>query len=354
MILERMEQDEIASEDQNLEELREALLTHLCTENKAFFRSQQINEPELSYADQREIASQLLNSSHSKFLQRFGMNLKKEHLKYFESRIYDEREQSEVDNIKKHILWNLENHGTIVRNRRYAALVKLIKDKKYFCESEMMARDPLLYETLIGQYQTPDEKRANRRPDPKTDTLVDVLLQGIDFDHTREIERKQRTEEESMLQNDDDSQQSITSSKTASDDADSESNHEQWGNFDEPQTSSAPPKTRKRPAKLITAAERDLLKEEFLGIMYSNFLSGRDSEFFDYTNVDTNEEYDDTLEKDRDFEDKYFEEDDTQDTPDPSPINNNDDSEDELDIYMKHLEKNMNTKQQEFEEEFDD
>lgn len=182
-----------------------------------------------------------------------------------------------------------------------------------------------------------------------------MLLEEIDYDFNRKEVNKQRAEEESMLQGDDDedSRQSEAPPASNSDD-DSESNHEQWGNFEEPEatTSTAPPKAKKRPAKLITAGERDLLRDEFRGVMYGKFLSGEDSEFFDYATVDANEEYDDTLETDQDYEDKYFEED-SEDTPAQQVIN--EDTEDELDVYMKHLERNLKQQQQNgFEEEFDD
>lgn len=349
MILEKMEQEDVGGEDLNLEDLKEALLTHICTENKAFFKSQQINEQELNYQERKEIATDMLGKSHSKFLQRFGMNIKKEHLKYFESQVYDESEQEEVEDNLKHIHWNLDHHGSIVRNRRYAALVKLIKDKKYFSEGEMRSRDPLLYEQLIGQFQSPAEKRANRRPDPKTDTLVDVLLEGIDHDINREVASKQREEEENMQNDDDESQQTAATCRSSDDDDDS-SNHEHWGNFDEPQTSTIAPKVKKRPAPLITAGERDLLKEEFIGIMYSNFLSGKDGDF-DYAMVDDNEAFDDTIETEQDHEDKYFEDD---SEGSPAQVIPNDDSDDELDLYMKHLEKNLRQQTEAFEEEFDD
>ncbi|CRL01107.1 CLUMA_CG014322, isoform A [Clunio marinus] len=115
-------------------------------------------------------------------------------------------------------------------------------------------------------------------------------------------------------------------------------------------------KAKKRPAHLITAGERDLLREEFLGIMYSNFLSGKDSEFFDYDTVDKNEEYDDTLEVEQDFEDKYFEGDDSNDSSIADENQEiNEESEDELDIYMKHLENNLKREENEkFHEEFDE
>lgn len=359
MILERMEQDQSNSNDINLDDLKEALLTHICTENKAFFKSQQIDEPELNYQERKRIALEILQKSHPRFLQRFGMNLKQEHLKYFESQTYNSIDQSEVSESIKRIQYNLDHHESIVRNRRFVALKKLIKDNNYFSEGEMMSRDPLLFDELIGQFQSTAEKRANRRPDPSKDTLVDVLLEGIDHDFNREVENKQRAEEENMLQ-DEDSQQLSEQSQPFNDvhnesSSDSESNHEQWGKFEEPQpgTSSSQPKTKKRPAKLITAGERDLLKDEFLAVMYCNFLSGRDSEFFDYSTVDENEEYDDTLETDQDCEDKYFDED-SQELQEERIRNDSSGSEDELDIYMKHLEKHLKQQENGFQEELDE
>lgn len=214
----------------------------------------------------------------------------------------------------------------------------------------MRSRDPLLYEQLIGQYQTPAEKRADRRPDARTDTLVDVLLEGIDHDLNKAEEKRQREEEETMIQNEDDESQQPETPMSNDDEESSDSNHDQWGNFDEPSTAQPRP-ARKRPAKLITAGERDLLREELLGIMYSNFLSGKDAEFFDYSEIDSNEAYDDTLETEQDCEDKYFE-DDSQSPPAQQIIN--DDSEDALDTYMKHLEGHLKQQSDTFEEEFDD
>lgn len=269
----------------NLEEMKEALLTHICTENKAFFKHLQIDDPALSYDERKQIASEILASSHSKFLRRFGMNLKANHLKYFESQLCGETDTEEIQSLIKHISWSLEHQGTvsfsifmttdnnymflmyfkIIRNRRYAALLKLIKDKNYFSESEMKSRDPLLYEQLIGQYQSRDEKVARRRPNPQTDTLVDVLLEGIENDHNTEVVKQQREQEDQMLGLDEDTRESGITPESSDDEEDK---HKQWGNFDEPEagtSSTTQPKVRKRPANLITAGERDLLREEYLG-----------------------------------------------------------------------------------------
>ncbi|XP_033928073.1 coiled-coil domain-containing protein 97 isoform X1 [Melopsittacus undulatus] len=42
---------------------------------------------------------------------------------------------------------------TVVRNRRFAALQELRRGGQYFSEQEMRAREPLLYQHYIGQYQ---------------------------------------------------------------------------------------------------------------------------------------------------------------------------------------------------------
>lgn len=252
-------------------------LAHICTENKAFFKHLQIDDPALSYDERKQIASEILASSHSKFLHRFGMNLQIEHLQYFESQLCGETDTEEIQSLIKHITWNLNHHGTIVRNRRYAALLKLIKDKNYFSESEMKSRDPLLFEQLIGQYQSRAEKVARRRPNPQTDTLVDVLLEGIENDQNTEVVKQQREQEEQMLGIDEDTRESGVTPESSEDEE--EDKHKHWGNFDEnPEagtSSSIPTPRRKRQAHLITPGERDILREEFLGVMYNNFLSVR-------------------------------------------------------------------------------
>lgn len=335
----------------DLNDLKECLLVHICNENKAFFKSQQKDEPELEYEEKRQIASNLLSRSHLKFLQRFGFNMLKEHLRYFECNKSDENESEEVNEYLKTIRHSIEHQGTSVKNRRYAAMIKLIDEGKYFSENEMKSRDPLLYEQLIGQYQSSAEKRANLRPNAATDTLVDILLQGIDREHDNEVKEQQK-EDEGTSQSVD---ELIDENSKDSESSESNSNTNQWGNFED---EAVKKKSRKRTANLITAGERDLLKEEFFGIMYSNFLSGKDKDFFDYSTVDDNEDYDNVQENDQDEEDRYFDESDESQQNEEmitSDKNNDDTEEDDLDIYMKHLEKQIkNQKKNTFQEEFDD
>ncbi|CAO1330108.1 unnamed protein product [Diamesa serratosioi] len=362
----------------DLDELKDSLLNNICENNKAFIKSQQIDDPEISIQEKYRILNEiLLNKPHSQFLSRYRHIILPQHLVYFESKSYEGEEHFLVQHYVAEIKSANENRSQLIKNRRYCCLLKLINDKKYFSPSEMMGREPLLYDQLIGKYQTEAEKKACRRPDAKTDTLVDILFQNIDRDHNTELENKQRTEENDMmdvltLDDDEDSQDSINSDSTDPEAA--EEKRSQWGNFeDKPNTSEQPCtsssvvkrskkeiKQRKKLANLITAGERDLLKDEFLGIMHSNFLSGKDKEYFDYSQVDQNSEYDNIEENGQDLEDKYFD-DDSQNSAMDQEVNSNDvvkaeeSSEDDLDVYMQHIQQHLHKQEREiFQEEFDD
>lgn len=334
----------------NLDELREALLTHICNQDRAFIKSQQIDEPELKFDEKFKILENLLQDSHLKFLQRFGCHLRKDHLKYFEC---PDNEICEYLRIIEH---EMDHQSVRVKNRRYAVMLKMLQGDEYFSLIEMRSREPLLYEQYVGQYESPEEKRAHLRPNSETDTLVDVLLKGIDNRHTDEMEEQQRKEEEefrSGVNEEDENTRESTSEH-------SRLHEPQWGNFDEdPAIAQTASNSRKRHAKLITSDEKDLLRKEFCSIMYQNFLSGNDRDHFDYTTVDENADYDDLSENDQDEEDKYFEEnndedEEIEDVLDQLPINNDED-EDDLDIYMKHLKNNIKRQQQNNDyEEFDE
>lgn len=233
----------------------------------------------------------------------------------------------------------MDHKETIIRNRRYAAMLSMVKDNNsYFSEDEMIRRDPVLFEEIVGQYLTKAEKHARRDFDPRSSSLVDILLNSID-----QKNEDQRKENENLNTNEDD-----CSRHDMSEDS---SHEEQWGNFDGERGA----KERKRKSSYVTQGERDVLKDEWIGIMYNNFISGKDLEFFDYTQVDENEAYDETIEKDQDCQEKYFDEDDENSKLSAKNENLSQDSEDELDVYMKHIEGHLKRQNQNnFIEEFDD
>jgi hypothetical protein len=236
----------------------------------------------------------------------------------------------------------MEHGQTIVRNRRYAAMLKMVKDRNsYFSEEEMIRRDPALFEEVVGQYLTAAEKHARRDFDPRSSTLVEIILDSID--QKAENERK---ENENLNATEDENSQDMSEDS---------SHEEQWGNFDGEKKT----KERKRKSNFVSNGERELLKEEWTTIIYNNFISGKDSEFFDYSQVDENEAYDETTENDHDCQEKYFDEDDENSklSVRSENLQNNpqESEEDELDVYMKHLEGHLKRQNQSnFVEEFDD
>lgn len=235
----------------------------------------------------------------------------------------------------------MDHHQTIVKNRRYAAMLKMVKDgNSYFSEDEMIRRDPALFDEIVGQYLTKAEKIARRDFDPRSSTLVEILLDTID--QKNEHERKEN--EDLNTVEDENSQQDMSE----------ESSHEeQWGNFEGQKHA----KERKRKSSYVTKGEREILRDEWVGLLYKNFISGKDSEFFDYSQVDDNEAYDETLENDQDCQEKYFDEDDENSklsTRSENPTTQ-ESEEDELDIYMKHIDSHIKRQNQNgFSEEFDD
>lgn len=57
----------------------------------------------------------------------------------------------------------------------------MLKEDSYFSEIEMMKRNPLLYEQLVGQYLTEEEKRERDKFEMKDNTtFVKILMEGIE------------------------------------------------------------------------------------------------------------------------------------------------------------------------------
>ncbi|NWX39518.1 CCD97 protein, partial [Steatornis caripensis] len=76
---------------------------------------------------------------------------------------------------------------TRLRNRRYAALRQLIQGGEYFSEEEMRAREPLLYQHYIGQYQggeplpgDPQSPPNSSGTPPGPQSLTELLLRSVE------------------------------------------------------------------------------------------------------------------------------------------------------------------------------
>ncbi|XP_015834733.2 coiled-coil domain-containing protein 97 isoform X1 [Tribolium castaneum] len=300
------------------------IIDFLTSNESICFKSQQRGEDDLSKQQKCDIALELYAKSKLNFLVRFGKYMEKNQLDFFQQFTENCAESAEISIVLKDFLSSVtKSQQTHVKNRRYEALKELIREESYFSEIEMMKRNPLLYEQLVGQYLTEDEKAERDKINIDGEaTLVKVLIEGIERDNAQ-VKRKKQEEFEDGMREEDESSDSGDSPGT------SKQTYSQWGEFtDEPIV-----RTIKRVKKKhITPQEQLLLKEEFISTMYLDFLNGKDEDF-DYSAVDNNDKYDSTETNDNDEEDKYF------DSEEPATVSQvgQEESEDELDVFMSAL-----------------
>ncbi|XP_022903108.1 coiled-coil domain-containing protein 97 [Onthophagus taurus] len=333
------------------------IINYLISNNSVCFKNQSREESDLTDPEKFEIARDVFEKSKSNFLARFGKHLKQEFLEFFKTCSDHPEEILEINTLISNLsrFFSENDHKLKTKNRRYEALKKLIEGNAYFSENEMMKRNPLLYEQLVGQYLSESEKKERDMYIEK-DTLVKILLEGIERDLTEEILKKQLDEEN--LEEDRNEIKHVQDDDDEDENEDNDINKSfKWGEFphSEPSTSKwGEIKHKKEKTKFnkrsiitkkknvlsqkdyITAAERKLLKEEFTSIMHQNFLNGKDD--FDYSTIDNNDEYDNIEILDHDEEEKYFDSEEPDDVQmDEKKVEINESSEDELDIYMNAL-----------------
>ncbi|XP_032672448.1 vacuolar protein sorting-associated protein 35-like isoform X4 [Odontomachus brunneus] len=326
--------------------LEKEMLNYVCN-SAAIFKSQQKGEPELTFEEKRVIAKQLLEKNHCLFLSKFGHYLKEEHLEYF-SKNEDYETAYHISRLRRYFN-NLTRHVD-VRNRRYEALKTLIEKGEYFSECEMMKRNPLLYEHLVGQYLTEEEKKA-RDSVTRNANYVDILMETIERDKLQKYLKSQQKEEDSVREENDSDDDDDDDDNSNGDDNDgkdsvtsktSSSNKQicfHWGYLDEIDNNDKDRNKTLQNSKVrhkVSNEEIQLLRQEFLTNMYQSFLDGKDRDF-DYSTVDDNEAYDNVELRNQDEEEKYFDSESPETVLPHNKSNDQSESEDELDAYMRTL-----------------
>ncbi|XP_076649563.1 coiled-coil domain-containing protein 97-like [Halictus rubicundus] len=336
----KLEENFLNEEDESTK-LEEELLNYVAN-SKAIFKSQQKNDPDLTFEEKLTIVRNLLTKSYCLFLCKFGHFMRKEHLKYFEkSKDEDYEVAYHINRLQRY--FNNSTRHTDVRNRRFQALKSLINQGEYFSESEMMKRNPLLYEHLVGRYMTEKQKKRRDNIDTKNITFVNLLMENIERDALKEKQKLQEEEEQNATEEteSDEEEDDIPVSEPLSND---EIKVFEWGRIPEIKDSiehQTGVKSSNKSLCSIPKTEKEMLKEEFVSNMYLNFLEGKDSDF-DYSAVDENEAYDNIDLRTQDEEEKYFDSESPK-TVGPTENTNEVESEDELDIYMKSLKEQVAT-----------
>ncbi|XP_077286766.1 coiled-coil domain-containing protein 97 [Arctopsyche grandis] len=347
MDVENLECDELR-DDQKTNDSYDAIhdiIDYLVRDINICFKSQQIGEEDLKISEKKTIAFDVFNKSALYFLEKYGKYLKMEHLPYFEDlskMSVDDNEELNYHIAQLKLILNKAKQKVLVKNRRFEALSKMIKDDTYFSETEMMHRKPLLYEQLVGQFMTDAEKLARDNIDRENISLLNVLLEGIDRRNVKsEVEELKRIEDVEMKRELSDNEMSSSSDEESK-------NNVQWGEF-----SNTKRKVKKKvkvdEIPSITAPERELLREEFVQEMYRSFLDGEDDDF-DYQSIDANADYDCIVVRGRDEEENYFDsESPDKDVTEAETVNDTElgdnmilhESDDELEVYMIHLNRHL-------------
>jgi len=318
----------------------------LAENNNIVFKSQQIDDPEIPLEEKQEIARDVFEKNRENFLIRFGAHLSVRQLGSFQDLAVKEPIKPD-ENLEEMCLLledfrrKLSTRSVCIKNRRYHAMQQLLDKGEYFSEHEMMQRAPDLYQELVGQYLTEAEKKARDSYDVRNTSFSGILM------HT--LEKNQRDELLEETQQEKEEQVEVRSEHVPP--ADFEvpvACRKQWGGFedDEPVACSTSRNAEVRVPANITKistpeyynpGERELLRNEFLSVMKERFLSGEDKDF-DYSAVDDNTLLDDLKQIEQDEEDAYFEDSDDEEELKEHPAEEREvSSEDELDIYMRHL-----------------
>ncbi|KAK9891613.1 hypothetical protein WA026_015577 [Henosepilachna vigintioctopunctata] len=323
--------------DIQLDKELELILNFLTNIEEICFKSQQRGERDLTKTEKIKIATEIFSKNKLQFLLRFGNYLPLQHLNYFKKFTSGTTENShDLDLVLKDLIEKAATNkkSVNVKNRRFEALKQMICGDSYFSESEMMKRNPLLYQQLVGQYLTEDEVKERDRYSTQQSSFVKILLEGIDRNDA-EIKRKDQEKIEDNVREESDSEDS--EDIEMQDDERSRSpicSRSLWGEFENEDKKRKP---LKKSSVKISLEEKKIFKQEFTSTMYQSFLDGLDEDF-DYSTVDSNSKYDCIDISEYDEEDKYFDSEEPADAP--RPEEDQDSSEDELDIYMSALNDN--------------
>ncbi|KAM8952271.1 coiled-coil domain-containing protein 97 [Pelodytes ibericus] len=240
-------------------------------------RSQQKGDPEFSQEQKMAMLLEMYDSKPLVFLERFGKVLREEHLECFKHLSGDYTAEFYFKEIHKASLKKVDH--TRIRNKRYAALQKLITAGEYFSDEQMRERDPLMYEHYVGQYRSEEDIMSQNSKDlAEATSLSDVLLNSCqEQDLQRRLEAQRELEDNCMEEEDEEEEEE--DSELSSDDTHS-----------------------------VNSEERSLMREELISRMHQNFLDGKDRDF-DYSEVDDNPDFDNLDIVTHDEEERYFDDD---------------------------------------------
>lgn len=250
-------------------------------------KSQQRGEQDLTEKELCKELHTILRQKPGSFLMRFGKYLNESDLKFFKSTLTGDYEVSfRVKELEQDLQKTSRAHSKRIKNRRYVHLEQLMSGSDYFSEEEMQQRDPLLFEYYIGQFLSEEERLKIGEEDKSEMKLSSMILKNMEVDQRTRLLKEQRSREQDQLEESDSSSDEDIADTVGSGSA-----------------TFAPMKLSLKPETALR--EKLMLRREFLSVMQTSFLEGRDKDF-DYSKVDNNEQYDSLEMRGKDSEDSYF------------------------------------------------
>jgi hypothetical protein len=256
------------------EQIRNNLFNKIITNKKAIIKLQQRNDVELSDEEKLKILKELFDNNLNVFLEKYWPHFNtNEYLKLIQPKTSKENEL--FNYYLNKINEPLNKKKSKIKNRRYEALQRLIKQGDYFSDESMKSREPLLYSNMIEKFNT---QIVDLEPTAsQVGVLSSFLMRTLEnMNHTERVNRLKENEIDEREE------------EEISDEEKDESEYE----TDEDENQ-------------ISHDEKQKYRQDFIQIMYNKFLNGEDVNF-DYETVDFNEEYDDLNVLNQDQQDKYF------------------------------------------------
>eukprot|EP00088_Acartia_fossae_P040887 TRINITY_DN4262_c0_g1_i4.p1 TRINITY_DN4262_c0_g1~~TRINITY_DN4262_c0_g1_i4.p1 ORF type:complete len:332 (-),score=92.83 TRINITY_DN4262_c0_g1_i4:81-1076(-) len=266
-----------STEDLN-DSLRQRII-QVATGSQGFFKHQQLGDPDLTRQEKANIVTQLLDNRPAVFLQRFGRFLSEDHLAYFED-VPDKEYEIEfyLREARQKQCKYVQDHK--IKNRRFNALQKMINEgHDHFSEESMRMRNPLLYDQLIRQYQTEEERMEQERPDMTNCSLSNIIMDHMDLNRQREIKKRlEAVDEEEFDSESEDEEEKDRGGGVVTD------------------------------GQAVSDQDKLVFRREFVNAAYQSFLAGKDPGI-DYRAIDHNPDLDDLALEDQESEERYFDED---------------------------------------------
>ena len=224
---------------------------------------QEYKEVSMTVDTQRKEMAVLVDSKPHVFLERYGKYLTELELEDFAA---VNPESAEVNWWVCHLLKSGSKH---VRQNRRLQKMQLLREQGFFDIENMKTRAPHVYHELVGKYEP--------RLHPKTPLKETAMKDGSFAEFL--IDRQQ----------DRDHRELVGDVHKANPKGEEEDSDEEWDQNDD---------------EIKTIEQR---KEEFQEEMEQLFLAGKD-DTIDYEEIDCDALLDDSLEAERDAEDRYFDE----------------------------------------------